>query len=121
MRITYTRDEDLDYEGVSVLDIESGQSLHFQLPLEFDERDAALGLDNYCVVVDPGQRTCYGGISGWTVAPGLLTMNFDAAAASALDLPQQLRVGLDPTELEAVVGHLTRILAPRESNRGPGS
>jgi hypothetical protein len=45
------------------------------------------GLGTYCLVVDPGQRTWYGGVRSWAVDGLTLRLALEPEAAAALGLP----------------------------------
>ena len=61
----------------------SGHTLEIQRALEFDEQDAGLGMDTYCLVHDVS-ATHYGGVTAWHVRDRKLTLELDNTAAEQL-------------------------------------
>jgi len=66
-----------------------------------DMLGAGDGLDSYCLVVDPGQRTYYGGILECELLGDALRLKLTPEAAETLELHQETRTV--PEEQERVL------------------
>ncbi|MFC0527088.1 Imm10 family immunity protein [Phytohabitans kaempferiae] len=77
-----------------------------------DEQDIELGMDTYCLVVDPGQATHYGGVRECGITGGELRLVFAEDAAATLGLPVEKRFVLDlpAQQLELLGRGLSRVL-----------
>jgi hypothetical protein len=86
-----------------------------------DEQDVALGMDTYCLVVDPGQATAYGGVSQCVVAEGHLRLVLATDTARALGTPTELdfTLAMDDEQIEMVKRGLTRVLTSGRGNAVP--
>lgn len=77
-----------------------------------DEQEVALGMDTYCLVVDPGQATAYGGVAQCVVAEGHLRLVLATDTAEALGTPAELdfALAMDEEQIEMVKRGLARVL-----------
>lgn len=57
--------------------------IEIQQALEYDDQDAELGMDSYCIVDDSG-ASYYGGITACSVDQALLSFSLSEEAATAL-------------------------------------
>ncbi len=105
--------EDPSEDGVVIVGLAEypdgdGQNLIFQLGLEFDEQDVALGMDTYCLSVETG-ATFYGGVTSCVLDGDLLTIGLDAEAAATLRTGEECRLRLMvPPESIALVAEVLR-------------
>ena len=106
-RIGYTRNDDLKYEAVVILDEVSGDSMEFQRAFAFDDQDRESGMDTYCLV--RGDATHYGGLASWSLAGDVLRLRLDQLAAAALELPRVVEIPVVADDLEPFHAHLARI------------
>ena len=69
-------------------------------------------MDSYCLVVDPGQATHYGGIVECEINGNELSLVMTEDAASTLGMPRQTRFVLDlPNDKRQMIGRgLRRVL-----------
>jgi hypothetical protein len=74
-----------------------------------DPQEIDLGMDTYCLVVDPGQATYYGGVRECELGGGRLRLALTEEAASSLGMPVDTSFDLDLTPQQ--VGQLGRGLA----------
>src|SRR5262249_59468992 len=56
-----------------------------------DEQEISLGMDTYCLVVDPGQWTVYGGVVACQLSDDRLGLRLTGQAAHPLGYPPALR------------------------------
>ena len=100
------------------------------LLMEFDEEDADDagdelerddGMDTYCLVVDPGQATYYGGVIECEIAGTELRLVLSADAASTLGMPQRTQFILDlpPHQREMLSRGLQRVLTSGRAGAVP--
>jgi Immunity protein 10 len=77
-----------------------------------DEQEIALGMDTYCLVVDPGQATFYGGVLECELTAGQLRLLLTEEAAKALGTPTELSFALamDVEQVRMVSRGLARVL-----------
>jgi immunity protein 10 of polymorphic toxin system len=105
-----------DSDGVYVIGVrESGDPEAWSLLfMECDEEDADpdLGMDSYCLVVDPGQVTCYGGVRECEVLGDRLRLLLTEEAAATLGMPTEARFRLEmPADVLGMLRNgLTRVL-----------
>ena len=83
--------------GVLVAEDESGQGARVELQraTTFTEQDRGLGQDTYSLSLDKGPCV-YGGVTGWVLTPGRLTLQLSEDASEALDLDTSLTIEFDP-------------------------
>jgi Immunity protein 10 len=91
-----------------------GLRLELQLALSFDDQDKQLGQDTYCVGTEDG-RTHYGGVAGWSITNGLLTVCFDTAGAAALEV-KGFQIRCPEDRVEALRDALSKILGPSRAS-----
>jgi Immunity protein 10 len=103
------------------------------LLMEFDEEDEGEegdadeelerddGMDTYCLVVDPGQATYYGGVIECEIAGSELRLVLSEDAASTLGMPQRTQFILDlPPHQRAMLGRgLQRVLTSGRADAVP--
>jgi hypothetical protein len=111
-RIGYTRDADLNFEALVILDEHSGDTLEIQRSLSFDEQDTAAGMDTYCLVLSAG-ATHYGGVESWTVRDGLLKLSLSETASAVLQLPADVEFSVRAVDEAPLRDRLTRLVGPR--------
>lgn len=84
----------------------SAWSLLFMEAAWEDEQDEDLGFDTYCLVIDPGQRTSYGGVRECVLAEGQLLLMLTPEVAERLEVPAILSFVLDmPESLQQTLRH----------------
>jgi hypothetical protein len=110
-RVGYTRDADLNFEALVILDEPSGETLEIQGSLAFDEQDNAAGMDTYCLVRNAG-ATHYGGVESRSVRDGVLALSLSDESAAVLELPANLEISVSAADEELLREHLVRILGP---------
>lgn len=88
---------------------------------EEDEQEVDLGMDSYCLVVDPGQATCYGGIVECEITATELGLVLTEEAASTLGMPQHARFVLElPNDKREMLGRgLRRVLTSGRADAVP--
>jgi hypothetical protein len=86
-----------------------------------DELERDDGMDTYCLVVDPGQATYYGGVLECEIAGTELRLVLSADAASTLDMPQRTQFILDlpPDQREMLGRGLQRVLTSGRADAVP--
>lgn len=94
-------------------DAESWSLLFMECHDSDDEQEIQLGMDTYCLVVDPGQATHYGGVLECGITGAELRLVLAEDAAAALSLPRENRFVLDisPYQLELLSRGLRRVLS----------
>jgi hypothetical protein len=110
-RVAYTRDVDLNFEALVILDERSGVTMEIQRSLVFDEQDAANGMDTYCLVASAGP-THYGGLESWAVDDGMLTLGLSEEAATVLELPANVEIPVTTVDEAPLRAHLARLVGP---------
>jgi Immunity protein 10 len=105
--------ESLDPESWSLMFMASNRAA--------DEQEISLGWDTYCLVVDPGQCTVYGGVVECELSDDRLILRLTERAAEALGTPTDLSfvLALDPTKLEVLRQGLRRVLTSGRANAVP--
>ncbi|MFD6826765.1 Imm10 family immunity protein [Streptomyces sp. NPDC060085] len=88
---------------------------------EMGEVGDRLGMDTYCLVVDPGQRTCYGGVVECLAVNSELRLVLTEEAADALKVPPNLSftLRLPVEELAILKAALSKILTSGRSDAIP--
>ncbi|MFF8848105.1 Imm10 family immunity protein [Streptomyces sp. NPDC015127] len=78
-----------------------------------DEQEIELGMDTYCVVVEPGQRCYYGGIVECVASGREVRLVFTSEAAEALEVETHCVFSLDvpDSEMEVARSGLREILS----------
>jgi len=86
-----------------------------------DEQQIWLGMDTYCLVVDPGQWTMYGGVVECELSDDRLILRLTERAAEKLRTPTEMGFGLalDSTKLEVLRRGLRRVLTSGRANAVP--
>jgi hypothetical protein len=86
-----------------------------------DEQTISLGMDTYCLVVDPGQWTVYGGVVECELSDDRLILRLTERAAEKLRTPTEMGFGLalDSTKLEVLRRGLRRVLTSGRANAVP--
>jgi len=86
-----------------------------------DEQNISLGMDTYCLVVDPGQWTVYGGVVECELSDDRLILRLTERAAEKLRTPTDMRLGLalDSAKLEVLRRGLRRVLTSGRANAVP--
>ncbi|MEU8006429.1 Imm10 family immunity protein [Catellatospora sp. NPDC049111] len=77
-----------------------------------DEQEIDLDMNTYCLVVDPGQATYYGGVRECVLAGGRLRLRLTEDAALTLGMPVDAMLVLDvaPEQIDLLARGLTRVL-----------
>lgn len=88
---------------------------------DLDDEEIDLGWDTYCLVVDPGQATYYGGVLECRVTDGQLHLKLTADAADTLGLPTDVTFALDlPADRVSLLKRgLTRVLTSGRADAQP--
>ncbi|MDQ1305817.1 MAG: hypothetical protein QG671_1649 [Actinomycetota bacterium] len=96
----------------SVVDDESLSLLFLECDDAESQQKIDLGMDTYCLVVDPGQATAYGGVLECEVTGRRLRLALTDETADELGLPSRPEFALDLTEeqLAMVRRGLRRVL-----------
>ncbi len=89
VEVGWVEDLEDNYRVLVIMDTESGDTLELQRSIQDDEQDRALGMDTYCFVHDGA--THYGGLKGWRVESGTLTLRLKWTAARVLGLPRTVK------------------------------
>src|SRR5215467_2698108 len=105
--------ESLDSEAWSLMFMASNRAA--------DEQEISLGWDTYCLVVDPGQWTVYGGVVECELSDDRLILRLTERAAEKLRTPTDIRLGLalDSAKLEVLRRGLRRVLTSGRANAVP--
>ncbi len=77
-----------------------------------DPQEIDLGMDTYCLVVDPGQATYYGGVRECEFGSGRLRLVLTEEAAEGLGMPVDTTFALDipPQQVDLLGRGLVRVL-----------
>lgn len=86
-----------------------------------DPQEASLGMDTYCLVVDPGQATCYGGVRECELGGGRLRLTLTEEAAGLLGMPADasFALNLTPQQVELLSRGLARVLTSGRADAVP--
>ncbi len=78
-----------------------------------DDEDIEMGMDSYCIVVDPGQATWYGGVRECQLDGNQLSMTLDSDASVALGLAERttLELLVSQDDLAMVRNGLKRVFS----------
>src|SRR5215813_1002875 len=103
------------------LDPESWSLIFMECYDAEDEQNISLGMDTYCLVVDPGQWTVYGGVVECELSGDRLILRLTERAAEKLRTPTEISFGLalDSTQLEVLRRGLRRVLSSGRANAVP--
>lgn len=100
---------------------EEGPVLELQRGLSFDEQDRRLGQDTYCLSVNCGEATHYGGVVSWSLRERVLEIRLDDGAQEGLEVDEGFRLdlrALDEATLGAIEAGLHRIFDPEIPPQG---
>ncbi|WP_446214029.1 Imm10 family immunity protein [Micromonospora sp. IBSANI012] len=86
-----------------------------------DQQELDLGWDTYCLVVDPGQATHYGGVIECEVTETHLRLKLTPEAAHDLGMSADVNFALEfaPDQLRMLKDGLTRVFASGRANARP--
>jgi hypothetical protein len=115
-------DRDMYVVGVrETTDPESWSLMFMECYDAEDEQEIALGMDTYCLVVDPGQATHYGGVKECEFTGTELRLVLAEDAATALGMPSHARFVLDlpPHQRELLGRGLRRVLTSGRAEAMP--
>ncbi|MFC8616518.1 Imm10 family immunity protein [Micromonospora purpureochromogenes] len=86
-----------------------------------DQQELDLGWDTYCLVVDPGQATHYGGVIECEVTDMRLRLKLTPEAARDLGMSADVTFALELTsdQLRMLKDGLTRVFASGRANARP--
>ena len=86
-----------------------------------DKQEISLGMDTYCLVVDPGQATHYGGVRGCEVTDQHLRLLLTEGAATTLGMPADVTfaLALPAGQLPMLRRGLTRVLSSGRADAVP--
>jgi hypothetical protein len=78
-------------------------------------------MDTYCLVVDPGQATCYGGVRECELGSGRLHLTLTAEAAGTLGMPTDTSFTLEltPQQVDLLGQGLSRVLTSGRASEVP--
>jgi hypothetical protein len=107
--VEYICDEDLNFEGIVVLDEDCGDSPEVQRALEFDDQDVELGMDTYCLV--RGDASFYGGLLSFAVFDDRISFQLSDQTAETLQLPASFEVPMETSQPRTLEAHLLRLTA----------
>jgi hypothetical protein len=111
--VSVWRDDSLAGVALAERDDSSGWNLVFERSFAFTDADRKAGQDTYCLTNEAGVAV-YGGVAGWTVAGGDLTLDFAEKTAAELGVAQQLTIELafGAASIEELDRALAEILTP---------
>ena len=100
-------DSDVYMIGIRETGAPDSWSLLFMEPTDAeDPQEIQLGMDTYCLVADPGQATCYGGVRECELGSGRLHLTLAAEAAGTLGMPTDMSFTLELTPQQVdLLGH----------------
>jgi hypothetical protein len=78
-------------------------------------------MDTYCLVVDPGQATHYGGVRECELGGGRLRLALTAAAGDSLSMPVDTSFDLEltPREVDMLSRGLAKVLTSGRADEVP--
>ena len=93
----------------------------FQAEDDPDQQDSDLGMDTYCLVVEPGQATTYGGVLECELQPKALRLRLTEDAAGVLGIPADTTfpLSVDAAQLDELRRGLYRVLTSGSSDLRP--
>lgn len=115
-------DSDVYMIGIREADAPGSWSLLFMEPCDAeDPQEIQLGMDTYCLVVDPGQATCYGGVRECQLGGGQLRLTLTTEAAVTLSMPVDTRfiLELTPQQADQLGRGLARVLTSGRAGEVP--
>jgi hypothetical protein len=89
-----------------------GDHVEFQRAEHFDEQDARLGWNTYCIITGGGDNTHYGGVLTWGISAHTLVIRLDEQASANLEVDGGFRLDLrelddaSVTRLESGLGRI---------------
>lgn len=107
-KVGWIEEPELNYAALVIHDEESGDTLEFQRPLDFDEQDAALAMTTYCIVRAGAAH--YGGLESYHVGDSFVGFRLTRGAAELLDLPQSFEIPIDLQGAATLREHLPDLL-----------
>lgn len=114
--------ESLDDDSWSLLFMEFDQSEYEDDdPQDDDPQDIDDGMDTYCLVVDPGQATHYGGVRECELDGQRLRLVLTEQAAQTLGMPVEVSFGLEmsPAQVDVLRRGLARVLTSGRTDALP--
>jgi hypothetical protein len=86
-----------------------------------DPHEIRLGMDTYCLMVDPGQATHYGGVRECELDGGRLRLTLTEEAAGSLGMPADVTLALDltPQQVDLLSRGLARVLTSGRADAIP--
>jgi hypothetical protein len=115
-------DTDVYLIGIRESDAMDSWSLMFMEPYDAeDPQEIELAMDTYCLVVDPGQATRYGGVRECELGNGRLRLALTAEAAGSLGMPVDTSFDLEltPQQVDMLGRGLARVLTSGRADEIP--
>jgi len=115
-------DTDVYMIGIRESDATDSWSLIFTEPYDAeDPQEIALGMDTYCLVVDPGQGTHYGGVRECELGSERLRLTLTPEAAGNLGMPVDTSFALEltPQQVDMLGRGLARVLTSGRASEVP--
>ncbi|MFY9773520.1 MAG: Imm10 family immunity protein [Trebonia sp.] len=115
-------DSDLYVVAIRETDAPGSWSLSFTECRDGDDpQEIRLGMDTYCLVVDPGQATHYGGVRECELDGGRLHLRLTEEAAGSLGMPADVTLALDltPQQVDLLSRGLARVLTSGRADAIP--
>jgi len=115
-------DSDVYVVGIREADTPESWSLLFMECHDAeDPQEVNSGMDTYCLVVDPGQATCYGGVRECELGGGRLRLALTEEAAGSLGMPADTSFALDltPQQVDRLGRGLARVLTSGRADAVP--
>lgn len=106
--------------GVLMAEGEAGEGARVELQraATFDDQDRALGQDTHCLGLHTG-ASVYGGVTGWSLTPGRLTLELSKEATEALDVGAELTMEFDAQLVDDLEEWLPKVLDTAHGDRPP--
>jgi immunity protein 10 of polymorphic toxin system len=115
-------DGDVFVIAIREADAAGSWTLTFMEPYDVDDpQEILLGMDTYCLVVDPGQATCYGGVRECVLDGQRLRLTLTAEAAGSLGMPvgTSFDLELSPQQVDLLGRGLARVLTSGRAEEIP--
>jgi hypothetical protein len=115
-------DTDVYMIAIREADAPDSWSLLFTEPYDAeDPQEIQLGMDTYCLTVDPGQATCHGGVRECELDSGRLHLTLTAEAAGTLGMPVETSFTLEltPQQIDLLGRGLARVLTSGRAGEVP--